>query len=343
MNNNIRPTASVIIVNFNGRDLLDECLGSLQRQTFNNFEIIVVDNASSDGSVEFIRDRYPEVRVVQNAVNLGYGGGNNRGIEVAKGKYIVLLNNDTETDPRWLGALVAAAESDEKTGMCASKIMNYYDRDVFDNTGLLLYRDGIGRGRGRLERDRGQYAESDEVFFPSGCAGLYRKAMLDEIGLFDEVLFLYLDDVDIGLRARLAGWKCFYAPEAVVFHKYSATTSPYSPLKAFLLERNRIWIVFRYFPIPMIVASFWYALLRYCVQAYGVVRGSGAGGRFVEQHSFFAVISVILKAYFHGMKGIGRAVRKRREMKTIRKVSDQEIYRWFRDFGIGVREVALKD
>jgi len=334
---------SVVIVNFNGKHLLAECLDSLREQTLNDFETILVDNASSDGSVEFVRTGYPEVRIVETGSNLGYGGGNNAGIVVAKGKYIFLLNNDTKVDPRCLYELFTCAEKNDNAGMCACRIMNYYEPAVIDNTGLLMYRDGIARGRGRLETYSDQYDNETEVFFPSGCAGLYRKSMFDEIGGFDEDLFLYLDDVDIGLRGRWAGWKCLYVPGAVVYHKYSATTEPYSPLKAYLVERNRIWIVFKYFPFTLLIGSFCYAIMRYIVQAYGMIRGRGAGSRLVSEQSFLSGVKTLLKAYWDGFMGIRSVLRKRKEIMSMMSITTGEIERLFASFSIGVVEVALKD
>jgi len=337
------PEISVVIVNYNGVRLLTDCLDSLRLQTFRDFEVIFVDNASSDESVVFVTDNYPEVKVIVNSENLGYGGGNNTGIISSKGKYVALLNNDTRVDARWLDRLHAAAEKDRAIGMCASKILNYYHPEIIDNTGLLIYRDGIARGRGRLEKDAGQYALEEEVFFPSGCAGLYRREMLDEIGLFDEDFFLYVDDVDIGLRARMAGWKCLYVPDAVVYHKYSATTEPYSPLKAYLVERNRIWVVIKCFPLGMAAESLFYTMLRYIMQGYGIATGKGAGSRLVRSGSGLASVFILLRAYLSAFRKFSNMVRKRKRIMAAKKVSKREISLWFRRFGIGARELALKD
>ncbi len=337
------PVVSVIIVSYNGMHLLRDCLDSLRGQTFRDFECILIDNASTDESVEFVRKHYPEVRIIQNQKNLGYGGGNNVGITASSGKYIALLNNDTKADANWLQRLVEAIEEDEKIGMCASKILNYYNPETIDNTGLLLYKDGIARGRGRLEKDVGQYASSEEVFFPSGCAGLYKREMLDGIGLFDEDFFLYLDDVDIGMRGRLAGWKCIYVPDAVVYHKYSATTEPYSSLKAYLVERNRIWIVMKYFPLRMMIVSLFYTLLRYVLQGYGALRKKGASSHLVRSESVFTILGIILKAYISALYKSGRMLRKRRQVMSIKKVTNREISQWFRVFGMGAKEIALKE
>jgi GT2 family glycosyltransferase len=337
------PVVSVIIVNYNGLSHLKECLDSLREQTFRDCEVIFVDNASSDGSVGFVKENYPEVKIIKNQRNLGYGGGNNAGIRESRGKYIVLLNNDTKADPQWLQKLVEAAQKDETTGMCASKILNYYHPGMIDNTGLLMYRDGIARGRGRLEKDIGQYDVEEEVFFPSGCACLYRKAMLDEIGPLDEDFFLYVEDVDIGLRGRLAGWRCVYVPGAVVYHKYSATTEPYSPLKAYLVERNRIWVVLKCFPLKMVLISPFHTLLRYIMQGYGALTGKGAGGRLMESTSVFKTLGILMKAYITALCGLGGILRKRREIMKLKRIENREFRAWSRRFGVGVKEVSLKE
>ena len=338
------PLVSVIIVNYNGIGLLEDCLGSLREQTFRDFEVILVDNASSDGSVAFVRGNDPEVTVLQNHKNLGYGGGNNAGIMMAKGEYLCLLNNDTKADTNWLLKLVeAASRGDKNVGMFASKILNYDHPDVIDNTGLFMFRDGIARGRGRLEKDSGQFGSHEEVFFPSGCAGFYKKEMLDEIGLFDEDFFLYLDDVDIGLRARMNGWKCIYVSDAMVYHKYSASSDPYSPLKAYFVERNRIWIVIKYFPFGMAMASPLYSLVRYLLQAYGIVTGRGASSRLVKSGSVLQTVGILCKAYISALSVFGTMLNKRREMAKLRRVSMREISEWFKKFGISAREVAFKD
>lgn len=337
------PCVSVIIVNYNGSHLLKECLDSLRKQTYTDFETIVVDNASTDGSVDLVKNHYPEVHVLVNEINLGYGEGNNMGIMYSKGKYVVLLNNDTKVHSRWLEELIKVAEQDTTIGMCASKILNYDNPEIIDNTGLLMYPDGLARGRGRLEKDRGQYDTLEEVFIPSGCAALYRKEMLEEIGLFDEDFFLYLDDVDIGLRARLAGWKCIYVPEAIVYHRYSATTEPYSLLKAYLVERNRIWIVIKYFPLRMLLMSPLYTFLRYLFQVYGALAGKGAVNKFTKSESIFNAIKIVLKAYLSAFRMSGKMLRKRRDIGRFKRVNNSEFYEWFKHYRISIRELAFKD
>jgi GT2 family glycosyltransferase len=215
------PLVSVIIVNWNRRDYLEECLPPLLNQSFKNFEIILVDNGSSDDSVNFIDQYYKDVVcLIKLPVNKFFAGGNNAGIKVARGEYIALLNNDTEVEKNWLCSLVNCMQSDDKIGMVASKALNYYRRKEIDNTGHLMYPDGLNRGRGRLEEDRGQFDTKTNILFPSGCAALYRKIIFDVSGGFDETFFGYGDDADIGLFGNYIGYRAVYCPQAVVYQKY---------------------------------------------------------------------------------------------------------------------------
>ncbi len=339
----VSPLVSVIIVNWNGKKLLEECLESLRNQSFRDFEVIVVDNGSTDGSLEFIRHAFPEVRLAELTSNLGFAGGNNAGIGIAKGRYLALLNNDTRADRDWLQNLIGIAEKTPDAGMFASKILSYYKPDIIDNVGLIIYRDCLARGKGRLEEDRGQYNDLTEALMPSGCAALYRKEMIKEIGVFDEEFFAYADDVDIGLRGRLAGWGCLYVPDAVVYHKYSSSTEAYSPLKAFLVERNRIWVMLKYFPVEMILASPYYTAKRLMLQLYGALTGKGASARFSSQYSVFRAVAILLKAWRSAIIALPNVIKQRRRFSGLKRIDRSEIYRLFREFGMTASEVALKE
>lgn len=272
------PTVSVIIVNHNGASLLEDCLTALTEQSYKDFEVILVDNGSKDDSVPIARERMQGIRVICLPANAGFAKANNLGIEAALGRYVVLLNNDTKADRNFLEELVRAAEQDERIGMVAPKILSFHDGHTIDSVGgLLLTRDGIGQGRGRGEADRGQYDRAEEMLIPSACAALYRKSMLAEIGLFDDGFFAYCEDVDLGLRGVWAGWKTVSAPMALVFHKYSATTGSYSPLKLFLVERNHYFVVLKNYPWIMLISLPLWTLGRFGCMAYAVLRGRGKG------------------------------------------------------------------
>lgn len=336
---------SVIILNYNGRHLLQECIDSVFQQTYENYEIIVVDNGSSDGSSEFLEEKYGDkIRLVINKTNLGFAEGNNVGIAVSSGYYVALLNNDAIAEPAWLEELSTAAENSGETyGMWASKILFYADRNVIDTAGHLIYPDGLNRGRGKGECDTGQYDKQEEVFFPSGCAALYLKKLFDDLGGFDKDFFAYGDDTDLGLKARLAGWRCLYVPAAVVYHKSSATTGVYSPFKAYLVERNRVWILIKYFPLLNIFLSIFYTLLRFVLQAYGALSGKGAAGRFVEAASKTELLRVLFKAYCDAIAGMPAMMKKRRDFRKHIKTGADDFNAWLRRFKISAKEISLRD
>lgn len=335
---------SAVVVNWNGRQHLEVCLASLRAQTLPGLEIVLVDNGSHDDSVAFVQARFgAAVRVVALADNRGYAGGLNAGLRAARGRLLLPLNSDTELAPDCCARLLAAADAHPTSGLFAPKILAFDDRTVIDNVGHVIYADGLSRGRGRLERDAGQYDAEQEVVGPSGCAVLVRRALLRDIGLFDEHLFAYCDDTDLGLRARLAGWRCRAVPSAVVYHKYSAASDAYSPLKAFLVERNRAWVAIKCLPWPLLVVSPLFTALRLAAQAWGALAGRGAAGRFARAHSLPALVAVLLRAYGAALVGLPRAWRQRRAIQGARRVTTAEALAWYRRYRMGLREVAWKE
>jgi len=241
----------VIIPNWNGRKLLETCLVSLGRQTFRDFEIIVVDNGSTDDSAEMVRTCYPDVKLVPLLENEGFSRAVNHGINAAAGKYIALLNNDTEAHPEWLGELVKTMDQNPEIGFCASKMLNFFQRDRIDNAGDKLAFYGNITGKGEL--DAGQYDRPRLLF--SACAGAaaYRGEMLRDTGLFDEDFFAYYEDIDLGLRAQLMGYRCLFVPTAVVYHIHQAT-SDRMPAKRFLfLQRNIVFVHLKNMPLRLLL------------------------------------------------------------------------------------------
>jgi len=303
---------SVVVLNFNGRRYLDDCLSSLAAQTCKDFEVIVVDNASSDGSVEHLEANFPWVRVVRNEKNLGFASGTNAGIRQAKGDYILTLNNDTRTDRRFLECLVKPMRAQRYVGMCACKML--FPDGRINSAGICISRSGAAWDRGMFEPDEGQYDIQEEVFGPCAGAALYRKAMLDEIGLFDEDFFLYMEDVDLAFRGRLAGWKCIYVPQAKVYHHHAATAGFGSDLSIYYGNRNMIWYVIKEFPKGLLVSSLPFILGRnLAVIPYYFLRGQGR---------------IILKSKFDAVVGIPRMLKKRHKIQ--RRVSAREIGKFVR-------------
>lgn len=337
------PPVSVVIVNFNGRRYLTNCLASLSRQTFQDFEVIVVDNASEDGSVELIEGQgFEFVRFLRNPENFGFARANNQGIEESRGKFLITLNNDTEADERWLEELITAAETATDVGMVASRIALLSDRGRLDSAGMVVYSDLLARQRGRLE-PAALYPLREEVLLPSACAALYRREMLAEIGLFDEDFFAYCEDTELGLRGRLWGWRCLYAPGAVVYHAYSGTAGPYSERKAYLVERNRLWTVFKLLPLPLLLLSPVSTLLRYFYQGYGAIMGRGSSGQFVSRLPRSRLLHILLKANWDGLRALPRLLPKRRLIQREKRLSTWELYRMLRRYRISAKEIAFQE
>ena len=336
---------SVIVANYNRADLLDSCLLSLLAQSYRNTEIIVVDNASSDGSRGVVRacqERSPHVRLLELPQNFGFSGACNAGIRLARGSLIALLNNDAVAEATWLEKLAEAMPRSTDVGMCASKIL-YWKSGVIDKAGHLMYPDGQNRGRGTGELDRGQYSKLEETFFADGCAALYKRLLLDEVGGFDEGFFAYGDDADLGVRARWLGWKCLYVPDAVVYHRHSATTGRYSAQKIYWVERNRLWLAIKNFPLPLLVLSPLWTLNRWSWNLAAALAGQGAAGNFRRQASLLLLFRAWARAYRDGLREIGSMLSQRRQIRQKRRISDLEFYRLLYRFRIAARTLAFQD
>ncbi len=339
------PLVSVIILNWNGGVHVQSCLDSCTIQDYDNIEVIVVDNGSEDGSVEMIRGRYPGVRLIENHANLGFAAGNNVGIRASRGEYVVILNNDAELDAHAVGAMRRAIDKDRRYGACASRIYLKFERDLLDAAGIVVCPDGLSIGRGRLERGE-RYSREEEVFFGSGCCLMARREMLEDVktgdDYFDESFFMYADDTDLGWRAALRGWKTVYAPDALVYHLHSASSESYSPLKAFLVERNRIWVQLAYFPLPTILRGQLFTIVRYLFQAYGAFTGKGASGGFTKSYSRTALVKVLFRVWASALRGLPGILVKRRGVQKGRRIGRGEMRDVFRLYGIGAREIGLK-
>src|ERR671910_2429996 len=249
----VPPRVTVVIPNWNGEQFLRLCLGSLRDQSFRVFETIVVDNGSVDSSITFVEEHFPEVDVVALGENLGIAAAFNAGIEASTLEYVVLLNNDTEQDPGWLEALVRAAEDHPEAGLFASKLVDFHDRGVLDGAGDAMRLSGLPYRLGHGERDRGQFDEPGYVFGACAAAALYRKSLFEEVGLFDEDFVSYCEDGDLSFRAQLAGHRCFYVPDAVVYHLGSASTGgKRSPTAIRLGSRNSLSLLVKDLPLSSV-------------------------------------------------------------------------------------------
>jgi GT2 family glycosyltransferase len=337
---------SVIVVNWNGLGLLDECFESLSRQTWQEKEFILVDNGSTDGSRDLLIAwalRLPNAQTILLPTNTGFCQGNNIGFARAKGEWIALLNSDAVAQPDWLEELMRYGDASKRVGMLAGKILFQTPPDVIDKAGHLIYWDGQNRGRGTMETDKGQYDKPEEVLWPDACAAMYHRKVFEETGGFDETFFAFGDDADLGMRARLLGWSAWYVPSAVVHHRHSASFGVYSPLKVMLVERNRLLLAVKNFPWLLLLQNPFWTLKRFSWNAYAVLKGRGSAARFLEANGWRQTLFNLLWSYFSAVKLLPDAFRKRRVIQRTKRLSNREMLGLLRRFQIDVRELTLRD
>lgn len=306
------PLISIVIPNWNGARFLPTCLDSLNRQTYEAIEVIVVDNASSDESREMIRARYPSVMLLELPENRGFTGACNAGMAAASGELIALLNNDTEVDEGWAAAVVDAFARYPQAGSVASKMLLFDRRDHFHTTGDYFTLDGRAGNRGVWQQDMGQYDTEEFVFSACGGSAVYRRAMLDQIGLLDDDFFFSGEDVDLGWRAQLTGWRCLYVPTAVVYHHLSATGG--GTTASYYDGRNLIFILAKNYPTELWRKYSWRVLgtqFRLAWEALRAWRGAAARAR--------------LRGMLAGLLALPRIWHKRRQIQAMRSISIEEL------------------
>ena len=302
---------SVIVVNWNGRALLSECLESLRKQVYTCFSTVLVDNGSTDGSVDFVGKKFPEVRIITLPENLGFSVANNMAIRSVGSNYVALLNNDAVAHPFWLNNLVAALKSAPEAGFAASKILLYEERSAIDRAGDSYTTAGTGLLRGR-GAGAGDYDRKEWVFGACAAAGLYRMGMFKDIGLFDEDFFLLYEDVDLSFRAQLRNYRCLYVPEATVYHKSSSSIVHDSPTSVYYSHRNLEWVYLKNMPARLIRKSIIFHMI-YNVAACLYFLGNG---RIVD---FF-------RAKRDALKGLSGVFQKRRGIQKNRVVGEDYIW-----------------
>jgi GT2 family glycosyltransferase len=330
---------SVVIVNWNRKELLRACLDSAARQAGVEFETIVVDNGSTDGSAEMAEKEFG-ARVIRNAENRGFCAANNQGIAAARGDFVALLNNDAEAEPGWLAALHRAANRAQDVGMAASKVLVWEEPRRIDKVGHLIYPDGQNRGRGSGAMDTGQFDREEDVLWPDGCAAMYRKRMLDEIGGFDEDFFAYGDDAELGLRARIAGWKCIYTPEAVVRHHRGSTLGKDSARRLELIERNRILLALKLFPWSLLWLNPCYFAMRVLAGFGAAQRGEGDTAYFPGVRGKLRMAAAMLRGELAALALAPRMLRKRRDIGHIRKMCPGDVRRMILAHRLPLRETV---
>jgi len=336
----------VVVVTWNRRDLLRSCLQSLTRQQLNQpFEVVVVDNGSDDGSPEMVLREFGSqpafrLKLIRNPDNRGFCAANNQGFAASDSELVALLNNDAEAEPKWLQDLAGAFDADHQIGMAASKIVVYEDPRRIDKAGHLIYPDGQNRGRGSGEMDRGQYDRVEEVLWPDGCAAMYRREMLNQIGGFDEDFFAYADDAELGLRARIAGWTCLYIPSAVVRHHRGATLGLRSSRRLQLIERNRVWLAAKLFPWSLLWLNGAYYLARLLASLRAAARNRGEVGQFPGFRGKLQAAMALCMGDLLALRLLPRMLGKRRRVNQIRKLSPREVRKLILRYRIPLKQLT---
>ncbi|MBZ0186702.1 MAG: glycosyltransferase family 2 protein, partial [Candidatus Obscuribacterales bacterium] len=299
---------SIIIPNWNGKRFLKACLDSIAAQTYEHIETYIVDNGSSDGSVEFLKQEYPDVKLVEFAVNTGFSPAVNAGIAASSGEYVALINNDTVVDPRWVEELVKVIDKEKQLGSVGCKMLGYDNPEILDGVGDGYRRGGLPGRIGHGEKDKGLFEKQRYILGACGGAAMYRRTMFDDIGVFDDDYFAYLEDVDMALRAQSAGYKCLYVPSAIIYHLGCGTTgSGYSPMVVRLSAQNNVNTIVKNIPFPLLIKflphiAFW--------QAYYLAVVVVRGGRLIPW----------LEGTFKAILMLPKMLKKRDEINRKRKV-----------------------
>ncbi|MFC1829846.1 glycosyltransferase family 2 protein [Thermodesulfobacteriota bacterium] len=332
------PLVSVVVVTLNRFDLLKSCLRSLCQQDYASMEILVVDNGSDRDAREVLAAEFPHIRVIRLDRNYGFAGGSNRGIEMSRGKYVALINNDALADPKWISSMVKTAEADSTIAAVASIIIDGNRPEVLDSCGVGIGLDGMSR-----QAMRGMpvlwLTKPKDILLFSGCACLLRMRALKDVGLFDEDFFAYCEDTDLGLRIRRAGWKIVVAPGAYVKHLYSLTGGKFSRQKVYWVERNHLWVAIKNFPCPLLAALPAVTLQRYLVQAYSVLRGGGELNEFTKQSTLPKIAATYARAYIDMFRKLPAMMKKRREFRKMHRLGDTDMLRLIWKYHLSVREI----
>jgi GT2 family glycosyltransferase len=286
-------------------------LPTLAAQSYRDFTTLVVDNGSEDGTVGYLKAEWPDFGVLALPSNVGFATAVNRGVSATEGEYVALLNNDVELEPDWLGELVAALDEHRDAASATPKLLRYHDRELLDGAGDDLSWSGVCTRRGYRRPDAGQYDVPEEVFSACGGAALYRRSALERIGPFDEDFFAYLEDVDWGFRARLAGYGCRYVPSSRAYHMGGATTDRVDGLGVYLRRRNQIALVLKNYPPRSLVRHLPDLLLE---QVLGFVLSIRQG-----------TLRPQLRAWRDALRQLPATLRKRRQIQRTRVIDDRQL------------------
>lgn len=307
------PKVSVIIPNWNGKELLAVSLPSLNKQSYKNFEIIVIDNGSIDGSTDYIKKHFPGVKVIKLQKNIGFAPAVNLGIKAAAGEYIILINNDTRIKKDCLKYLVKAADDHSEAGMVAAKMLNFYNPKIIDSAGDFIDAVGHANNIGLGEKDGEKFNKEGYVFLVTGGGGLFKKKAIEKVGLFDGDYFAYFEDVDWCFRAQLLGFKGWYEPKAVIYHIHKATSGRNKLFTEYLQFRNMTMTIIKNFPRALLFHDFnWFKIILVNINTV----------RFLAMQGY---LREALKAEFFVILKLPQLLRQRKEIQARKVVSDQYI------------------
>ncbi|MCX7833770.1 MAG: glycosyltransferase family 2 protein [Ignavibacteria bacterium] len=314
----------VIIPNYNGKDHIKECLDSLRIQTEKNFSITIVDNASEDGSDDIIAKEYPEVNLIRLNKNFGFAKAINYGIKEAlkktEIKYIILLNNDIKCDRNFIKEMISGFVAND-VGSVASKMLNYYDNSIIDAAGDYISWRGLPTARGNGMKDTEKFNKG--IFMFSACAGAaaYKREVFEQVGFFDEDFYAYFEDVDFGFRLQLMGYRCYYNPKAICYHKREATFSKWKGLITKLCEKNLLALRLKNYPILLLIIFQPIFFASRCIRYW----------KFLKNDSFETFKNALL-GYFLGLREIPKTIRKRRQIQKLKKISNSELLKILKSF-----------
>ena len=334
------PKISLVVLNWNGKQHLETCFNSINEQTYKDFETLLVDNGSNDGSVELVKEKFPWIKIISLPKNIGFPRGNNEGIKRTNGEYVLTLNNDTKLDKDTLKNLMEAVEKNPGVGLFSLKMVFFYEPNLINSTGTLVYKDGSAINRGMKKEDEGQFEQIEEILGPCAGAALYKKEMLEDIKhgedeYFDKHFWIYLEDTDLSLRAQLNGWKALYVPNSIIHHVHSATMIARSPMKLYLSERNRIWYTIKDFQLPLLLKTPYHTIKRYLKIAKNLKK-STEGKNSYKKSEF---IKALLKAWAVGLVFIPRALKKRRIVQKNKKITNKEFYNLIEKHGANTDDI----
>ncbi|MBI2334905.1 glycosyltransferase family 2 protein [Candidatus Daviesbacteria bacterium] len=309
--------ASVIIPNWNGESLLQDCLKSLERQSFKDFEIILVDNGSTDNSIDFTEKNFPQVNIVKLQKNFGFAKAINTGAKKSLADYVVFLNNDTEVDKDWLKNLIACANCHPEVISVNSKLLNFQNRKIIDGVGILVNEVGQARSIGWQEQDKGQFEKEQYIFGATGGGSLFRKADFVNAGGFDENYFMYSEEVDLAFRAQFLGYKSIFCPKAVVYHKHKATARKMPQHIEYWQFRNMTQTIIKDFPVSLILKNWrWLKILLVHINTIFYQLKNGF---------FWPPVAGDLWILFH----LSYLLKQRKRIQSTKKVTDSYIESFF--------------